>query len=73
MKAYRITITSSRHGTHYKRTVTSESLPIVIKLAHEVIDSLWYDLDINAKGQLIITNADTGEICWTETITPYEE
>lgn len=72
MTAYTITITSSKHGTHYKRTVTSNSLPRVIKLAHAVIDSIWYDLDINAKGQLIITYAETGEICWTENITPFE-
>lgn len=73
MKAYTITITSNRHGTHYKRTVTSESLPRVTRFAHSVIDAIWYDFDVNTKGQLTITNADTGEICWTENITPYEE
>lgn len=70
MTAYSITITSRKRGTHYKRTVTSESLPHMIKLAHAVIDSIWYDPNVNVKGQLIITNADTGEIVWTETITP---
>lgn len=73
MTAYTIIITVLADGTHYKRTVTSNSLPRVIKIAHAVIDSIWYDFDINAKGQLIITNAGTGEICWTETITPFEE
>lgn len=72
LKAYTVTITSSKHGTHYKRTVTSESLPRVTTFARSVIDAIWNDLNINAKGQLIITNADTGEICWTENITPFD-
>lgn len=73
MKAYTIIITSNRHGTHYKRTVTSNSLPRVIKLAHAVIDSIWYDFDVNNTGTLTIRDADNGSVCWTETITPYEE
>lgn len=72
-KPYTVHIASSKRGTHYKRTVTSNSLSRVIKLAHAVIDSIWYDYPVSAKGLLTITDADTGETVWTETITPYEE
>lgn len=73
MTAYTIRIKNKTGKVEYQRTVTSESLPRVIELAHAVIDSIWYDFDVNNTGTLIIRNADNGSVCWTENITPVEE
>lgn len=73
MTAYTIIIESMTGKVEYKRTVTSNSMSRVIKLAHAVIDSIWYDFDVNNTGTLTIRDADNGSVCWTENITPFEE